>query len=309
MAFLEIKQLKKSFGALQVLKGIDVSLEEGQVLVIIGSSGGGKTTLMRCMNFLETPDSGEIIVDGKTVFFAGSDEAVAAVGDGEQAEETTNATGDGEIALPAEEEKTTKRKAKAKQKTKPKKVEADNRLTFGLVFQSFHLFPQYTALKNVTLAMDVKSENELKAQGVKFFARKAAMKEKRAENVEAAKTLLERVGLGEKMEYYPYQLSGGQQQRVAIARALALSPQVLCFDEPTSALDPELTGEVLRVIKDLRDEGRTMVIVTHEMEFARNVADKVIFIADGEIAEEGTPAEVFDEPKNEKTKLFLRKEN
>ena len=266
MAFLEIKQLKKSFGALQVLKGIDVSLEEGQVLAIIGSSGGGKTTLMRCMNFLETPDSGEIIVNGKTVF-------------------------------PADGGK------------KGGELDTDNRLTFGLVFQSFHLFPQYTALKNITLAMDVKSENELKAQGMKFFARKAAMKQKRAENEEAAKALLIRVGLEEKMDYYPYQLSGGQQQRVAIARALALSPQILCFDEPTSALDPELTGEVLRVIKDLRDEGRTMVIVTHEMEFARNVADKVIFIADGEIAEEGTPMEVFDNPTNEKTKLFLRKEN
>lgn len=260
MAFLEIKQLRKSFGSVEVLKGIDVTLEEGQVLVIIGSSGGGKTTLMRCMNFLETPDSGEIVVDGKTVF--------PAMGKHE-----------------------------------------DNRLTFGLVFQAFHLFPQYTALKNVTLAMDVKAENELKAEGVKFFARKAAMKQKRAENVEAAKALLARVGLAEKMENYPYQLSGGQQQRVAIARALALSPKILCFDEPTSALDPELTGEVLRVIKDLRDEGRTMVIVTHEMEFARNVADKVIFIADGEIAEEGTPEEVFDNPQNEKTRNFLRKED
>lgn len=261
MAFLEIKQLKKSFGSVQVLKGIDVTLEEGQVLVIIGSSGGGKTTLMRCMNFLETPDSGEIIVDGKTVF-------------------------------PAE-----------------KKTVDNNRLTFGLVFQAFHLFPQYTALKNVTLAMDVKSENKLKAEGLKFFARQKAMKQARAENLEIAKSLLVRVGLADKMENYPYQLSGGQQQRVAIARALALSPQILCFDEPTSALDPELTGEVLRVIKDLRDEGRTMVIVTHEMEFARNVADKVIFIADGEIAEEGTPEEVFDNPKNEKTRSFLRKEN
>ena len=260
MAFLEIKQLKKSFGAVQVLKGIDVSLEKGQVLVIIGSSGGGKTTLMRCMNFLETPDSGEIIVDEKTVF-------------------------------PAE-----------------KNVADDNRLTFGLVFQAFHLFPQYTALKNVTLAMDVKAENKLKAEGLKFFARRAAMKEKRIENEQAAKALLARVGLADKMDNYPYQLSGGQQQRVAIARALALSPQILCFDEPTSALDPELTGEVLRVIKDLRAEGRTMVIVTHEMEFARSVADKVIFIADGEIAEEGTPEEVFDNPQNEKTKTFLRKE-
>ena len=257
MAFLEIKQLKKSFGSVQVLKGIDVTLDEGQVLVIIGSSGGGKTTLMRCINFLEKPDSGEIIVGGKTVF--------------------------------------------------PMAGNADNRLTFGLVFQSFHLFPQYTALKNITVAMDVKSENQLKAEGVKFFERKVLMKEKREENVEAAKALLERVGLADKMNNYPYQLSGGQQQRVAIARALALSPDILCFDEPTSALDPELTGEVLKVIKQLRDEGRTMLIVTHEMEFAKNVSDKIIFMADGLIEEMGTPQEIFENPKSEKTKAFFVK--
>ncbi|MBQ8374719.1 MAG: amino acid ABC transporter ATP-binding protein [Clostridia bacterium] len=262
MAFFEIENLTKSFGAVQVLKGVSVSLEEGQVLAIIGSSGGGKTTLMRCINFLETPDGGTITVDGEQVF-------------------------------PAE---------------KSNKERGKSRLTFGMVFQAFHLFPQYTALKNVTLAMDVQSENELRERGVKFFARKALMKEKRAQNEETAKALLTRVGLEEKMQNYPYQLSGGQQQRVAIARALALSPKILCFDEPTSALDPELTGEVLKVIKDLRNEGRTMIIVTHEMEFARNVADKVIFIADGEIAEEGTPEEVFGNPQNEKTKHFLAKE-
>lgn len=257
MAFLEVNNITKSFGDTQVLKGISFDLDEGQVLVIIGSSGGGKTTLMRCLNFLETPNGGEITVGGKTVFPACKD--------------TEN-----------------------------------NRLTFGLVFQSFHLFPQYTALRNVTLAMDVKSENELKGQGLKLFARKVAMKEKRAENLEKAKSLLVRVGLEDKMQNYPYQLSGGQCQRVAIARALALSPDILCFDEPTSALDPELTGEVLKVIKDLRKEGRTMVIVTHEMEFARSVADKVIFIADGEIVEIGTPEEVFGNPKNEKTKSFFK---
>jgi polar amino acid transport system ATP-binding protein len=178
-------------------------------------------------------------------------------------------------------------------------------LTFGMVFQSFNLFPQYTALKNVTLAMDLKSKNELKKQGVKFFERRKRMKEKSQENEAAAKALLSRVGLEEKMSNYPCELSGGQQQRVAIARALALSPDILCFDEPTSALDPELTGEVLKVIKDLRNEGRTMIIVTHEMEFARNVSDKIIFMADGVIEEMGTPAQIFDAPTKEKTKAFF----
>ena len=157
--------------------------------------------------------------------------------------------------------------------------------------------------------MDVRSENQLKEQGVKYFERKKQMKNLRAENEEVAKKLLSRVGLGEKMGNYPCELSGGQQQRVAIARALALSPDILCFDEPTSALDPELTGEVLKVIKGLRDEGRTMIIVTHEMEFARNVSDKIIFMADGVIEEEGTPAEIFDFPKKEKTKAFFAKQD
>ena len=182
-----------------------------------------------------------------------------------------------------------------------------NRLTFGLVFQSFNLFPQYTAKRNVTLAMDQQALRNLKKRGVKFFERKKLMKDIKAENEKTALALLSRVGLQEKADNYPYQLSGGQQQRVAIARALALSPSILCFDEPTSALDPELTGEVLRVIKDLSNEGRTMIIVTHEMEFAKNVADKVIFIADGEVAEEGTPEQVFGNPQNEKTRNFLIK--
>ena len=260
MSFLEVKNLTKSFGETQVLKGISVDLDRGQVLVVIGSSGGGKTTFMRCLNFLETPNSGEIYVDGTRIF--------------------------PEEAHP-----------NAKQK----------RLTFGLVFQSFNLFPQYTTKQNVTLAMDLQSKRLLKRQGVKYFERKRKMKEIKAENEVKALALLDRVGLTEKADFYPWQLSGGQCQRAAIARALALSPDILCFDEPTSALDPELTGEVLKVIKGLRDEGRTMIIVTHEMEFAKNVADKVIFIADGEVVEEGTPTEVFETPKHEKTKAFLNK--
>ena len=163
-----------------------------------------------------------------------------------------------------------------------------NRLHFGLVFQDFNLFPQYNALENVTLAP------------------KLLKKGTAAEINELGRKLLDQVGLSEKMENYPYQLSGGQKQRVAIARALALQPEVLCFDEPTSALDPELTGEVLRVIRGLKDRDTTMIVVTHEMEFARNVADKVIYMADGVIEEMGTPADVFENPQSEKTKAFLR---
>ena len=262
MAFLEVKNITKSFGKTQVLKDVGFEMEKGEIVAMLGSSGGGKTTLLRCLNFLETPDSGTICVDGKQVF---------------PAVNTVKGGGNANLA-------------------------------FGMVFQSFNLFPQYTALQNVTLAMNVKSERELKADGVKFFDRKKQMREKKTENEQVAKELLARVGLSEKMGNYPCELSGGQCQRVAIARALALSPDILCFDEPTSALDPELTGEVLKVIKDLGKDGRTMIIVTHEMEFARSVADKILFIADGEIAESGTPEEVFDYPKTEKLKAFLNKD-
>ena len=241
MAILEVNNLRKQFGAVDVLKGVSFSLEQGQVLAIIGSSGGGKTTLLRCLNFLETPDEGEIIVDGKVLTGAHLSE--------EQIRQ--------------------------------------NRLHFGLVFQNFNLFPQYTVLENITLAPKLLKKGTDK------------------EITEKALNLLEKVGLTAKKDAYPYQLSGGQQQRVAIARALALSPQVLCFDEPTSALDPELTGEVLRVIRGLKDQDHTMIVVTHEMAFARGVADKVIYMADGIIEEMGTPEQVFDHPQSEKTKIVL----
>ena len=263
MAFLEVKNITKSFGKTEVLKSVGFEMERGEIVAMIGSSGNGKTTLLRCLNFLETPDSGEIIVDGKRVF-------------------------------PFDE--TEKKKKKS-------------RLTFGMVFQSFNLFPQYTALGNVSLAMNVQSEKGLKEAGVKFFERKKKMREKKAENDKRAGELLTRVGLQDKINNYPCELSGGQCQRVAIARALALSPEILCFDEPTSALDPELTGEVLKVIKDLSRDNRTMIIVTHEMEFARSVADKVVFIADGEIAEMGTAEEIFGNPKSDKLKAFLQKDS
>ncbi len=264
MAFLEVKDIVKSFGDTQVLKGVSFEMEKGEVFSVIGSSGNGKTTLLRCLNFLEIADSGSITVGGEVIF------PIADI---------------------------------------KKKNVSSKRLTFGMVFQNFNLFPQYTALENVTLAMDVKAENSLKERKITGAQKKRELKQMREQNVETAKQLLTRVGLADKTSNYPCELSGGQQQRVAIARALALSPDILCFDEPTSALDPELTGEVLKVIKQLRDEGRTMLIVTHEMEFAKNVSDKIIFMADGLIEEMGTPQEIFENPKSEKTKAFFAKSN
>ena len=240
MPILEVKNLKKNFGANQVLKDVSFSLEEGQVLAIIGSSGSGKTTLLRCLNFLETPDSGEICVNGKQLLSESEEEI------------------------------------------------RQNRLHFGLVFQNFNLFPQYTVFQNVTLAPTLLNVDTAEA-----------IKEK-------AHQLIARVGLSQKENSYPYQLSGGQQQRVAIARALAMNPQVLCFDEPTSALDPELTGEVLRVIRELKNTHSTMIVVTHEMEFAKSVADVVIYMADGVIEEMGPPEQIFEHPQSEKTKAFLQ---
>ena len=251
MNMLEVKGLYKRFGDTEVLKGIDLSLKRGEVLSIIGSSGGGKTTLLRCLNFLERADAGEITVGGRSVYKA------------------------------VEGERPT--------------VTAEAQLSFGLVFQQFNLFPQYSVIENLMLAPKLRAKRKSTA-GERESAEQIR---KRAEE------LLETVGLSEKANAYPCELSGGQQQRVAIARALMLSPDILCFDEPTSALDPELTGEVLRVIRSLKSSDRTMIIVTHEMEFARMVSDKVIFIADGVIEEEGTPDEVFCNPKSEKTKAFL----
>ena len=263
MAFLEVENLYKRFEDTEVLQGVSFSMEKGEVVSIIGSSGNGKTTLLRCLNFLELADSGAITVNGQTIF-----------------------------PFPNKEES-------KKETTQP--------LTFGMVFQNFNLFPQYSALKNVSLALDLRDETNIKQKGLRGAEKKKALKEAQLKNEALAKSLLTRVGLENKMQNYPCELSGGQQQRVAIARALALSPDILCFDEPTSALDPELTGEVLKVIKQLRDEGRTMIIVTHEMEFARNVSDRIIFMADGVIEEMGPPSQIFDAPLSEKTKAFFSK--
>ncbi len=249
MALLEVKNIKKNFDSVEVLKDINFDLEEGQAISIIGSSGSGKTTLLRCLNFLEMPDGGTITVKGKRLF------------DGMDAS------------------------------TKSEHEIRQNRLHFGMVFQQFNLFPQYTALENVMLAPTL------------------AAKEKGVQNQDEirknAEFLLGQMGLSDRMNNYPHQLSGGQQQRVAIARALALKPDILCFDEPTSALDPELTGEVLKVIRNLAKQKTTMIIVTHEMAFARDVADKVIFMDGGRIVEQGDPHQVIDHPKEERTRQFL----
>ena len=257
MALLEVTALQKSYGDTPVLRGIDLSLEQGQTLALIGSSGSGKTTLLRCLNLLETPDGGTIRVGESIIFDAAAPLMCSA--------------------------------AELRRR----------RLHFGLVFQNFNLFPQYTALQNVELASQLLAEERPDFKQNK----KAIFAEIRA-NAEA---LLTQVGLQNRMGSYPHQLSGGQQQRVAIARALALRPDILCFDEPTSALDPELTGEVLKVIRGLAEEKMTMVIVTHEMEFARAVADQVIFMDEGVIAEQGAPEQVFGSPRNPRTRQFLDK--
>ena len=235
---IEIKGLKKSFGKHEVLKGIDLTIQDKEVVVIIGPSGSGKSTILRCINYLEQPTAGEIIVDGISMSDAKSINSI--------------------------------------------------RREVGMVFQRFNLFPHMTVLENIILS-PMKTRGESKEEATKN-----------------AMQLLEKVGLADKRDAYPETLSGGQQQRVAIARALAMDPDIMLFDEPTSALDPELTGEVLRTIKQLADEHMTMIIVTHEMAFAKEVADRVIFMADGIIQEQGKPEDVFEHPQNERTQSFLK---
>lgn len=248
MALLEIKNIKKSFENLDVLKNISIEVNEGDVLSIIGPSGSGKSTLLRCATMLEKMDSGELIYLGEKAAW-------------------TNEKGHSVYA----------------KKNDLKRIQG----YFGLVFQNFNLFPHYTVLKNL---MDAPIH---------------VQKRDKAEVKKECMELLKRMGLEDKAKAYPCQLSGGQQQRVSIARALAMKPKILFFDEPTSALDPELTGEILKVIRELADDHMTMVIVTHEMSFARDVSNRVIFMENGYIIEEGSPEEVITNPKNQRTKEFL----
>lgn len=251
MSMINVENLKKSFGELEVLKSINFTVEKGEVVCIIGPSGSGKSTLLRCLNQLEILTSGKIYIEDKLV--AHRDEQ-----------------GNDQLNL-------------------PQKEVINLCKDLGMVFQRFNLFPHKTVLGNLMLApMTVRKADEAKTKA-------------------KALELLGKVGLADKADEYPSRLSGGQQQRVAIARALCMEPNIMLFDEPTSALDPELVGEVLEVMKDLAKEGMTMVVVTHEMSFAREVATRVIFMDGGYIVEEGTPEEVFDNPKNDRTKDFLRK--
>lgn len=237
---IDVKNLHKYFGSLEVLKGIDCHIDKGECVCVIGPSGSGKSTFLRCLNLLETPTKGDIVIDD--MHLTEKDFDVDAM-----------------------------------------------RKRVGMVFQHFNLFPHLTILENVTLAP----------------IHHKMMTEEQAK--EKAMELLNRVGVGDKADNYPAQLSGGQKQRVAIARSLALSPEVMLFDEPTSALDPEMVGEVLEVMKQLAQEGMTMVVVTHEMGFAREVANRVFFMDGGGILEEGTPEQIFDHPQEERTKAFLSK--
>jgi len=247
---MEIKNLHKRFGDLHVLKGLDVTINEGEVVVVIGPSGSGKSTFLRCLNFLEVPSEGTVSFRGELLGFRREGDRLLSVSD--------------------------------------KKLN-DQRSRIGMVFQQFNLFPHFTVLENLIEA-PVK-----------------VLKKDKKEAIQYAEKLLERVGLSEKINNYPRQLSGGQQQRVAIARALAMRPDMMLFDEATSALDPELVGEVLKVMKDLAQEGMTMAVVTHEMGFAKEVADRVIFMDEGRIIEQGTPADIFSSPKEPRTISFLKK--
>ncbi len=254
---LDVKNVEKSFGSLQVLKGVSMQVHEGEVISVIGSSGSGKTTLLRCITYLETVDSGSILVDGEAIV---------------STEESVDSSGN-----PIK---------KVKYASKKQLRELCGKT--GLVFQNFNLFPHWTILRNIT-------EAPVSVHGIK------------PEEAEAsAREILKKLGLESKADAYPYQLSGGQQQRAAIARALILRPQVLFFDEPTSALDPELTGEVLKVIRQLAKERTTMVIVTHEMLFARDVSDRIVFMDNGTVVEDCTPEELFAS-KNQRTQEFLGK--
>jgi polar amino acid transport system ATP-binding protein len=245
---VRVANLRKSFGPLEVLRGVSVDVSHGEVVCIIGPSGSGKSTMLRCINFLETPNAGAIYVDGHRVG----------------------------IAL-----------HKGKEVVLPPRHTARQRAHIGMVFQSFNLFPHMTVLRNITTAP------------IRVLGLSPATAEVRA------RTLLDRVHLSDKADSYPRQLSGGQQQRVAIARALSMEPAVMLFDEPTSALDPETVGEVLETMRELARDGMTMMVVTHEMGFARDVADRVIFMEKGLIVEQGSPAEVLRAPTHERTRQFL----
>ena len=308
-ALLSVRKLCKKFGKLEVLKGINIDIYKGNVIAIIGPSGCGKSTFLRCLNLMEVPSAGEIVLDGEYVF---KNERVylkrqlrsmkAAHKKGEAFDQAAYTAVEQEyLSLRAEE--------KLIEKYVDKAINL-HRQKIGMVFQQFNLFPHLTVMQNITLAplklgvyqeeIDKRMQEEnLPATAKTTLAKKIAS--------EHAMRALERIGLADKANAYPDTLSGGQKQRIAIVRALAMEPQVMLFDEPTSALDPEMVGEVLELMKEVAAEGMTMAIVTHEMGFAKEVADRIIFIDEGIIKEENAPAEFFANPKNERLQEFLSK--
>lgn len=284
---LEVKNLRKSFGDLQVLKGIDLNIYQGDVIAVIGPSGCGKSTFLRCLNLLEEPTAGEIILEGEYVFKNERD-AIAA----EIKQLAANKPVDEETADKINELKLKHKEIKKSELEIRKKIYKSlnaHRRKIGMVFQQFNLFPNLTVMQNITLA-PVRLKLRTKEQAE-----------------QTARELLKKIGLEDKANVYPSTLSGGQKQRIAIVRALAMEPDIMLFDEPTSALDPEMVGEVLKVMSDLAKDGMTMVVVTHEMGFAKEVATRVLFIDEGQIKEENEPRKFFGNPQNERLKDFLSK--
>ncbi len=284
---ISVKDLYKKFGALEVLKGINIDIKKGDVVAVIGPSGCGKSTFLRCLNLLETPTAGEICLEGEYVFKNERIYLKSRLREMKACKKQEN------FDLAAFNALKTEYEALCKEEKEIEKFVSKNinlhRQKIGMVFQQFNLFPHLTVLKNITLAP-------------------VRLKKMTQEEADArAMELLKKIGLEEKANVYPATLSGGQKQRIAIVRALAMNPDVMLFDEPTSALDPEMVGEVLKVIVELAKEGMTMVVVTHEMGFAKEAANRVIFMSDGVIKEENSPAEFFANPKDERLKEFLSK--
>ena len=284
---ISVRNLHKKFGNLEVLKGVNLDVHKGDVIAVIGPSGCGKSTFLRCLNLLETPTAGEILLENEYVFKNERAELKTRLKE-QKAQKKSEAFDEAAYLALKTEYETLCAEEKQIEKYIAKNINL-HRQKIGMVFQQFNLFPHLTILKNITLApMRLKKLPEAEANA-------------------KAMDLLKKIGLEEKANAYPSTLSGGQKQRIAIIRALAMEPDVMLFDEPTSALDPEMVGEVLKVMTELANEGMTMVVVTHEMGFAREVANRVIFMNDGVIKEENTPKEFFSTPKDERLKEFLSK--
>lgn len=289
---LETRNLKKSFNKLDVLKGINTKIYAGDVIAVIGPSGCGKSTFLRCLNLLETPTAGEIVLEGEYVFKNERSYLHQRVKELKEVKKAAQKSGEAFDESILENAEAEYRTLKAQEREIEKKIDKNinqHRQKIGMVFQQFNLFPHLTVLQNITLG---------------------PVKLKKLPNAEAeekALKLLKKIGLEDKANVYPSTLSGGQKQRIAIVRALAMEPDIMLFDEPTSALDPEMVGEVLKVMIDLAKEGMTMVVVTHEMGFAREVGNRVVFMDEGRIVEQGTPEDIFQHPQSARLQDFLSK--